>query len=64
MAAVDPFLDQVTALGWFQLTFTDLDLTVFPPGVAPFAYLGLVDTNLNPKPVLAPWDSVFARPRH
>ena len=55
-------IDQVTALGWFQLTFTDLDLAVWPPQVAPFAYLGLVDTNLNPKPALAPWDSLFRRP--
>ncbi len=56
-------LDAIHAIGWFQLTFTDLDLTVFPPGVAPFAYLGLVDTDLNPKLALASWDSVFARPR-
>ena len=56
-------IDQVTALGWFQLTFTDLDLAVWPPGIQPFAYLGLVDTNLNPKPALSPWDSLFARPR-
>jgi len=57
-------LDRMTAKGWFQLTFTDLDLTAFPPGVAPFAYNGLVDVNLSPKPALAPWDSVFARPLH
>jgi hypothetical protein len=28
-----------------------------------FAYLGLVDVNLNPKPALAVWDEAFARPR-
>ena len=53
-------LDQVSTIGWFQLTFTDLDLSVWPPGIAPFAYLGLVDTNLNPKPALSAWDSLFA----
>src|SRR5262249_20760058 len=56
-------VDQVTALGWFQLTFTDLDLSAWPSGVAPFAYLGLVDTDLNPKPALSAWDSLFARPK-
>ena len=58
-------LDRAPALGWFQLTFTDLDLSVFPATVAPFAYNGLVDVGLQAKPALAPWDSVFARPpRH
>jgi hypothetical protein len=56
-------LDRAPALGWFQLTFTDLDLSYFPPAVAPFAYNGLVNVSLGPKPALAPWDSVFARPR-
>lgn len=48
---------------WFQITFTDLDLTSFPPAVEPFAYLGLVDVNLNPKPALSAWDGEFAKPR-
>jgi hypothetical protein len=56
-------LDAARAEGWFQITFTDLDLAAFPPGVAPFASLGLVDVNLQPKPALAAWDAVFARPR-
>jgi hypothetical protein len=54
-------------LRWFQLTFTDLDLSGFP-GLPPiavlFARLGLVDTQLRPKPALAVWDSVFAIARH
>src|SRR5262245_3997050 len=55
-------LDAAQAQGWFQITFTDLDLQAFPAGVAPFATLGLVDVNLQPKPGLQAWDAVFARP--
>lgn len=56
-------LDQADAAFYFQLTFTDLDLNVFPAGAAPFAYLGMVGITLTPKPALATWDSAFARPR-
>lgn len=57
-------LDQAQAVGVFQLTFTDLDTTALPPGtILPlFSYNGLVDENLAPKPSLAEWDAVFARP--
>jgi hypothetical protein len=53
------------ALGWYQLTFTDLDLANSPPpppgtSLEPFAHCGLVDIALVPKPALAPWDSLFA----
>lgn len=53
------------ALGWYQLSYTDLDLAAWPPqppgSILPlFAALGLVDVNLAPKPALAPWDSLFA----
>jgi len=58
-------LDQVHAIGLFQLTFTDLDLAaISPPPPATlsyFAHLGLVDVDLNPKLALAAWDSTFAR---
>ena len=57
-------LDDVNATAVFQLTFTDLDLSAFPtapPGLALFAYLGLVDVDLQPKPALAAWDAIFAR---
>lgn len=50
----------------FQLSFTDLDLTSFPgaPAILPlFARLGLVDIELRPKPALAAWDEIVARPR-
>ncbi len=57
-------LDESEALYVFQLTFTDLDLSGFPQPLPPnlgfFAYLGLVDVNLNPKPALQVWDSLFA----
>ena len=50
-----------------QLLFTDIDLSAIPPppgSILPwFAHLGLVDVNLNPKPALAAWDSVFNVPR-
>jgi hypothetical protein len=55
-------LDATHALGWFQLTFTDLDLSAWPVSIAPFAYNGLVDPALNPKPALSAWDSLFTRP--
>ncbi|MEO8909032.1 MAG: hypothetical protein ABI408_02230 [Gemmatimonadaceae bacterium] len=69
IARQSQLLDAVNAIGVFQLSFTDLDLGSFPkpvPGILPlFAALGLVDTNLQPKPALATWDDVFARPvRH
>ena len=60
-------LDAAKATAVFQLTFTDLDLTSIPqpPGsILPlFAALGMVDTQLRPKPALATWDSLFARRR-
>ncbi len=51
---------------WFQLSFTDLDLTAFPevsPILPLFARLGLVDADLRPKPALEVWDSLVARRR-
>ena len=58
-------LDSARAIGLFQLTFTDLDLSgvTLPPGsILPlFAHLGVVDSALGPKPALATWDSLLAR---
>ena len=55
------------AIGLFQLTFTDLELGGWPPqdqtGLEPFAFLGLVDSALAPKPALAAWDTLFQEPR-
>ncbi len=59
-------LDSARAIGLFQLTFADLDLSAIPvpPGsILPlFAHLGVVDSALGPKPALATWDSILARP--
>jgi hypothetical protein len=59
-------LDAAGGAGLFQITFTDFDLSTFPPstaaGLTPFAHLGLVDSSLGPKPALAGWDSVLSRP--
>lgn len=57
-------LERAGAIGVFQLTFADLDLSSFPkpvPAILPlFATLGLVDTDLKPKPALRAWDEIFA----
>jgi hypothetical protein len=55
-------LSPVEAAILFQITFTDLEVAAWPPGVLPFAYLGLVDSAFTPKPALAAWDSLFVRP--
>lgn len=58
-------LDHAHALGVFQLTFYDLDLTgdTLPAGsILPlFTHLGLADSAMNTKPALTTWDSAFAR---
>jgi hypothetical protein len=59
-------LDHAHAIALFQLTFTDLDLASIPsppPTLFLFAHLGLVTTELAPKPALGAWDSVFMRSR-
>ena len=57
-------LDAADAHAVFQLTFSDLDAAAFnlPPGsILPlFAHLGLVSTELQARPALAVWDSLFA----
>ncbi|MBI3219563.1 MAG: hypothetical protein HYZ44_08630 [Bacteroidetes bacterium] len=58
-------LDAAPSIAWFQLPFTDIDLTKIPANVDPsiryFSYLGLVDINLQPKPSLTAWDNIFQR---
>ena len=59
-------LDAAKGIGAFQLSFSDLDLGSFPkpvPSILPlFATLGLVDSDLRPKPALTIWDKGYARP--
>jgi hypothetical protein len=60
-------LDSVAAQAWVQLMFADLDLAAWPtaaatPQLALFAQLGLVDSQFRPKPALAVWDELHARP--
>jgi hypothetical protein len=60
-------LDSAKAIAVFQLTYTDLDISAYQPlpagSILPlFASLGHVDVNFAPKPSLATYDSVFARP--
>jgi hypothetical protein len=56
-------LQEANATAVFQLTFTDIDLSAWPPNtpanLSLFASLGLVDINLKPKPALSAWDSIF-----
>jgi hypothetical protein len=58
-------LDQVHAIAVFQLTFTDLAVSAWgttqTAELAPFAYLGMVDSNFVPKPALTTWDSLRSR---
>jgi hypothetical protein len=58
-------LDKAQATAVFQLTFTDIDTNSIPANVDPninnFIHLGLVDTNLKPKPSLSSWDGLFKR---
>jgi hypothetical protein len=60
-------LDSIAALGWIQIEFVDIDPAAFPvptPANLPlFVTLGLVDSQYTPKPALAQWDALFARPR-
>lgn len=60
-------LERARALFLFQLEFADIDTTTIPPPLPPniglFTTLGMVDSQLRPKPALATWDSLFALPR-
>lgn len=65
IARQSQLLDKVKAEAVFQLVFTDLDLTSLPSGTPSninlFAYLGLVDKDMQSKPALAIWDGIFKR---
>lgn len=57
-------LNRADATALFSLTFTDIDLTTVPSGVDPtvkyFAYLGVVDKDLNPKQSFDAWKKIFS----
>lgn len=59
-------LAQAHAIALFQLTFTDLAVSAWAPNLttelAPFAFLGMVDSNFVPKPALTTWDSLRLQP--
>jgi hypothetical protein len=60
-------LDSAKALAVFALNYTDIDISAYPPqppgsALALFTSIGLVDTAFKPKPALATYDSIFARP--
>lgn len=61
-------LDSAKAVALFQLNYTDIDISAYPPqppgsALALFTSIGLVDTAFTPKPALRTYDSIFARPR-
>jgi hypothetical protein len=60
-------LQAMDAVGLFQITFYDIDLTGFPPQppgspIGLFTHLGLADSAMNLKPAVQVWDSVWALP--
>lgn len=59
-------LDHVGATALLQLQFADFDITALPPPVPAnlplFASIGLADSDFVPKPALAAWDALHARP--
>jgi hypothetical protein len=63
IASQGQWLVQAQAIAVFQLTFTDVDLSSLSSSVAAsekyFATIGLVDVNLQSKPALSTWDSLF-----
>jgi hypothetical protein len=60
-------LNQAKALAWFQLVFTDIDVSALPsqvdPSIVNFASLGLVTTNFTPKSSFKIWDSLYTLQR-
>lgn len=68
MARYAELLDGVGARLWILLLYADLDLDAFglPPDRAEtlesFASMGIVDSDLEPKPSFQAWDEILARP--
>ncbi len=68
MTRYEELLDGVNAELWVMLTFTDLDIPSLglPPDraltLSNFAFMGILDVDLNRKPAYAEWERIFARP--
>lgn len=68
MSRYEGLLDGVNAELWVMLTFTDLDIPSLglPPDRAAtlsnFAFMGILDADLNRKPAYAEWERIFNRP--
>ncbi|MFQ5723318.1 MAG: hypothetical protein ACE5G6_02410 [Terriglobia bacterium] len=64
----EQLLDGVQAELWVMLFFSDIDVAAFgfPPEreavVSNFAFMGIVDLNLIPKPAFDVWERIFSRP--
>jgi hypothetical protein len=58
-------LDSVSARGYLQLLYADLDLASLPPPIPTnlplFVSIGLTDSNFGAKPALAEWDTLHGR---
>ena len=67
MVSESAAIDSAKAIAVFALNYTDIDISAYPPqppgsALALFTSIGLVDTVFKPKPALATYDSIFARP--
>jgi hypothetical protein len=65
----EALLDSVSAQVWVMLSFADLDVASFgldperTSGLSNFAFMGIVDLNLQRKPAYAEWARIFERVR-
>ena len=64
---LERLLDSANAVAVFQLNYTDIDISAYPPqppgsALALFTSIGLVDTAFKAKLALSTYDSIFARP--
>lgn len=59
-------LDGIDAVMWLHLLFADPDLSTWPQPIPPslplFVNIGFTNSDFSPKPALAEWDALFARP--
>jgi len=62
----EELLDSIDAIAWLHLLFADPDLATWPQPIPPtlplFTNIGFCSSTFAPKPALAGWDRLFARP--